>query len=71
MGKNLRLQVSGEGVLWGTFGREMSVDKIVHEEKFCDLCSSLNISGTVGSKTTKRVSYGACMRKKGKYSQIF
>jgi hypothetical protein len=31
----------------GSFVREMSVDKIVYEEKFCDLCSSLNITSMI------------------------
>ena len=54
MGKNPRLQVSGKGVLWGVFGREMSVDKIVYKEMSRDLFSSLNVSGMIGSKRTKR-----------------
>ena len=71
MGKNLILQVSGIGVLWGIFGREMSVDKTVYKQKISDFCSSLNVSVMIGSKRTKRVWYGACMKKTGNIHRDF
>ena len=61
----------GGGVLWVIFGREMSMHKIVYKATFRDLCSSLNVTGMIRSKRTKRGLVWSVHEEEEKYSQRF